>query len=607
MPQGAFVNRNFRSNEFEYYIQDAWHLLPNVTLTVGLRQSFLQAPYETNGQQIAPTINMHDWFNTRVENAAKGQTVQPDIPYAPSGQARGLKPYWDMQKNAIAPRIAVAYSPTPLISIRAGFGMNYDHFGQGIVNTFDQQGSFGLGTSISTPASTYSVDSAPRFTGIHNVPPNAGALPPVVSYPYTPPTDLDSRFAITWGIDDHLKTPYAETADFSVQTQLPKGFIMETAYIGRFGHHLLQQLDLAQPLDLVDPQSGLSYFQAATLMSKLVDMNGGDPDASVPSIPYFENLFPWWATSDASATQNIYSQTWAFNRGNETTALANLDEYCVFYDAGCGPNTSTRFYQQQFSSLYSWSSIGNSSYNALQFTMRHAMSHGLQFDAGYTFSKSLDYGSDTERTGELNSGIGRSSNSEILNAFNPRLNRGISDFDIRSLITVDWVYELPFGPGQAHAAHASKFMNGLIAGWQWSGLGRWSTGLPFSIFQSAWTTDWQIGSNMVQTGYIKTHKHIDSTGSPQVFEDPDAINNGIAVGTPLRFPYPGEAGQRNNFRGDGFFGIDSALAKNWNITERQAIRFTWEVFNVTNSVRFRHEPAECSRRIDHPSPEWRSG
>ena len=56
------------------------------------------------------------------------------------------------------------------------------------------------------------------------------------------------------------------------------------------------------------------------------------------------------------------------------------------------------------------------------------MSHGLQFDAGYTFSKSLDYGSDTERTGELNGGIGRSSNSEILNAFNPRLNRGISDF-----------------------------------------------------------------------------------------------------------------------------------------------------------------------------------
>jgi hypothetical protein len=594
LPQGAFVNRNFRSNEFEYYIQDAWHMRSNVTVTVGLRQSFLQAPYETNGQQIAPTINMHDWFNTRVENAAKGLTVQPDIPYAPSGQARGLKPYWDMQKNAIAPRIAVAYSPTPLISIRAGFGMNYDHFGQGIVNTFDQQGSYGLGTSITNPAGTYGVDTSPRFTGIHNVPPIAGALPPVVAYPYTPPTDLDSGFAITWGIDDHLRTPYAETANFSVQSQLPRGFIMETSYIGRFGHHLLQQLDLAQPLNLVDPQSGLSYFQAATLMSKLVDANQGDPNASVPAIPYFENLFPWWATDGVSATQNIYSQTWAFNRGNETTALANLDEYCIFFDAGCGPNTTTRFYQQQFSSLYSWASIGNSSYNALQFTMRHAMSNGFQFDAGYTLAKAIDYGSDTERTGELNSGIGRSSNSEILNAFNPSLNRGTSDFDIRSLITVDWVYQLPFGPGQAHAAHAGKFMNGLIAGWQWSGLGRWSTGLPISIVQSGWTTDWQIGSNMVQTGPIKTHKHIDSSGSPQVFADPAALNDGISAGTPLRFPYPGEAGQRNNFRGDGFFGIDTGLAKNWNITERQAIRFTWEIFNATNSVRFDTNPQSAA-------------
>jgi len=44
------------------------------------------------------------------------------------------------------------------------------------------------------------------------------------------------------------------------------------------------------------------------------------------------------------------------------------------------------------------------------------MNHGLQFDAGYTFSKSLDYGSDTERTGELNGALGRNSNSEILNA-----------------------------------------------------------------------------------------------------------------------------------------------------------------------------------------------
>ena len=70
-----------------------------------------------------------------------------------------------------------------------------------------------------------------------------------------------------------------------------------------------------------------------------------------------------------SATQNIYSNVWAFQRGNETTALANLDEFCY---PTCGPNTAPRFFQRQFSSLYAWSNTGGSSYNAGQLILRHA-------------------------------------------------------------------------------------------------------------------------------------------------------------------------------------------------------------------------------------------
>jgi hypothetical protein len=58
----------------------------------------------------------------------------------------------------------------------------------------------------------------------------------------------------------------------------------------------------------------------------------------------------------------------------------------------------------------------------------------------------------------------------------------------------------------------------------------------------------------------------------------------------LRNPYPGEAGQRNNFRGDGFFGADARLAKSWKIRERNGFRLAWEVFNVSNSVRFDVNP-----------------
>jgi hypothetical protein len=593
---GAFVDRHYKTNEFEYFLQDAWRLQPNLTITFGIRQSMLQTPHETSGQQVSPTIDMHQWLANRAAGATQGLSVQPDIQFAPSGQARGLKPYWPSQLGNVAPRLAFAYSPDNKTSIRAGFGLYYDHFGQGIVNSFDQLGSFGTSTSLTNAAGLYSVDNSPRFTGVHNLPPLGTTEPSVVQYPFTPPTDVNSTgFAITWGIDNRLRTPYSEAADFSVQRELPGGFTLEVAYLGRYGRRLLQQLDLAEPLDLVDPKSGMDYFRAGTLLSQDVDRNNGyaDPNgaasASVEAIPYFENMFPYLATGGVSATQNIYSNEWAFERGNETTALADIDAFCTL---GCGPYTSPRFYQRQFSSLYAWSNVGSSSYNAGQFILRHAMSRGVQFDFTYTLSNSIDLGSDTERTGELNGSSTYNSGlsfSEIINTFHPEFNRGVSDFDTRHLVSGDWVILLPFGSNQRFLSSGGKLVDGFVAGWQFSGLARWSSGLPFSVFGTGWATNWQQESSTVVTGTVKTHRHI-VNGSPQVFADPDAINNGVAAGTPVRLPYPGEAGQRNNFRGDGYFDMDTGLSKSWKIREDMALKFAWEVFNATNSVRFDTSP-----------------
>jgi hypothetical protein len=75
-------------------------------------------------------------------------------------------------------------------------------------------------------------------------------------------------------------------------------------------------------------------------------------------------------------------------------------------------------------------------------------------------------------------------------------------------------------------------------------------------------------------------------GTPQVFANDEAIQSGLMTGSPIRLPYPGEAGQRNNFRSDGVFDIDPSTSKSWNITERARLKFACEVFNVTNSMRF---------------------
>ena len=587
---GAMLDREFKSNEFEYYLQDSWRVRPRLTLTFGLRHTLLQTPFETHGQQAQPTVDIHQWFKTRGEQAASGSSVQPDLSFAPSGQARGMKAYWPMQLGNVAPRVAIAFSSGAAdgfwrwlvggpqeSSIRAGYGIYYDHYGEGIVNLFDQYGSFGLSESITNPTNLLTPDTSPRFTGIHDLPDITGAPPVSVTYPVLAPNDpLWTGFEIAHGLDDHMKTPYSHVVNFSIQRELHHDFALEIGYIGRFGRDQLQQIDLAQPLDLVDSKSGQDYFAAATQLSKQKYAGA----TSVAAIPYFENMFPDAAGNGQSATQNIYDQVWF--PGNETGSLYMLDILCT---PGCGGATN-RFWPHQYASMYAWSSIGSSNYNAGQVTLQHRMSRGVQMELSYTFSKSLDMGSDAERT-MFSSSTGTSAGNSfgaLLNAWNPRLNYAVSDFDVRHLIAGNWVVELPVGTGKAILGGAHRGLDSLIGNLQLSGVTRWTSGLPFSVISGAgWGTDWDEKSNMIQTGPIRTHTHIDN-GAAQVFADPSKVLEN------LRNPYPGEAGQRNNFRGDGYMGVDARLAKNWTVHEREGFRLAWEVFNVSNSARFDVNP-----------------
>ena len=538
-----------------------------------------------------PTLDLHNWFTTRGQQAALGNSVQPDIGFAPSGQARGMKAYYPTNWKDIAPRFSVAYSPhaddgflhrlfgsAGKSSLRAGAGIYYDHFGQGIVNSFDKFGSFSLTSSLQNPANVLTPDTTARFTGLHKLPGLNGAGLGNITYPVQPSNDpLTTGFAITYGLDDHIKTPYSEVFDLSFQREMKGGFTLEADYIGRFGRHLLQEIDLAQPLNLVDKKSGMDYYTAATQLSKDVDQGLTD----VPAIAYFEDLFPDAAGLDSygdgkagnSATQNIYNDDWVYSRGNETGALYNLDVFCY---PGCGGKTQ-RYWPGQYSSLYAWGSVGSSSYNAAQITLRHPSSHGLQLDLSYTFSKAQDMGSDTE----LNSTFGGNNYGFLLDAWNPGKNYSISDYNTTNLFSGDWVYRLPFGRGQHFGSGSNRLVDTVIGGWQWSGLARMSSGLPFTLYDgNGWATNWEYESAMVQTGKIDMHKHRDSLGRVQAFAKPSKLLSN------LRLPYPGEAGQRNKFIGDGFFGVDTGFAKAWHLYESNVLQFGAEIYNVTNSARF---------------------
>jgi hypothetical protein len=590
---GTPVALNYFSKEFEYYIQDQWKVKPNLIVTFGLRHVLLQPPYETHGEQVQPTIDTHTWFLNREAKMLQGVVDQPDLSFAPAGKANGKGSYWSMQLTNIAPRLAIAWSPDNKTSIRAGAGMYYDHFGEGIVDTFARYGSFGLTTSITNPAGQYSVDNAPRYTTDSAIPPLKGVtIPSTIQYPYTPPNNVNTGLAITWGVDSKIKTPYTISYDFSLQRELPHAFSVEADYVGTFGRHLLQQLDLALPLDLVDPQSGMDYFTAGAMLAKATYAN----QTTVAAIPYWEDMFPYLKVGGESATQNIYTNVYQPNAvvGNDSYALVVLDAYCDPNEGGlgCGPyedangNVKTRFYQRQFSSLYAWSSIGTSSYNGVQLTARKQSTNGLDMDFSYTFSKSIDIGSDAERASEFTT----NSFGFITNSFKPKTNRAVSDYDTRQLLTGDAIYQLPFGRGARFATGVNRYENWAIGGWTLSGILRISSGLPFSVQPPlAYATNYQNVTPAVVTGKIKIHKHL-VAGLPEVFAAPNALNNGIATAHLLRYPYPGEGGSRNAFRGDGYFEPDASLAKIWKTHEDQALRFSWEVFNITNSARFDTSP-----------------
>jgi len=350
---------------------------------------------------------------------------------------------------------------------------------------------------------------------------------------------------------------------------------------------------LGQPRDIVDPASHTDYFSATRQLDNAV-LSGVDESAVAP-IPYWENLYgatsagPGGSAGCASgipgnptATQNMFDLMACGFVFNESTFQQIIDGVggnscfpgCITLDGVT--QTNPQFFAGQFASLYAWRSIGNSAYHAGQLLLKHAMSHGLQFDVNYTFSKSIDMGSDAERIGDLG-GPG----DQIYNAWSPQLQRAISTFDTTHQLNSNWLWELPFGRGRAFGGNSGHLTDTVLGGWQLAGLLRWTSGFPVSLGNgAAWSTNWDLSGFATRIGpQPKTQTSI-VNGSPNLFKAP-----GTAI-LSYRQDFAGEVGGRNTLRGPGYFGVDMGLDKTFNITENTKLRFSWEVFNLFNNVRF---------------------
>jgi hypothetical protein len=293
-----------------------------------------------------------------------------------------------------------------------------------------------------------------------------------------------------------------------------------------------------------------------------------------------------------TATQVVYS-VFKQNLANETNALFQLD--LPDSQTGVGLNVpghsypSYRYYHDQYSALYAWRSIGTSDYNALQLSLHRRFHGGLQGDFNYTWSKSMDWTSQAERIPTS----GGNNNAQIINTWNPSQLRGVSDYDATHQINANWIYELPFGRTRRFVSSDNRALDTVIGGWQLSGLFRWTSGLPMTVSDGDnWPTNWDISGFATQQSRASNAALAHGSG-PQAFANPQAV---LAS---FRFALPGESGTRNPLRGDGYFSLDSGLAKSFRVNERFNLRLRWDIFNVTISVRF--DPLSMSNRIDNPN------
>jgi len=661
LPPGSPEDRHFAENLYEGYFQDSWKIKPNVTVTLGLRYGYETPPWETNGFQVAPTVDIGKWFAQREIQMNQGipSDASPLLSWNLAGKANhGANSFFKPDYKDFAPRFALAYTPkfdTGLLRdvfgdnktvFRLGAGLFYDRIGQALALDSDQNGSPGTATALIDGSQQFSLATAPRFsgtctatgcTGLPAVGPPFFNLPTVAAFPFTPDGDPNDRAPnLGFAVDPNLRTPYTIHLTASLQRQLPKGVVLDVAYVGTLGRRLLGKADFAQYEDIRDPQSKVDLFTAYRQIATLAQatpssVNGPaiDPTnfaqlATIKSIPFFNNLLPNMPAFTAAFLGNpqyaTLTPTQAFYAFSTTTsgagfgaaswscALFALDTTEVAFGLPTPWNSTVDpqgdgfvLFQRQFSQLDAWTNWANSNYHSLQVTVKKNAGFGT-FAFNYVFSKSIDNDSTAENADNI-PGFGTATGL-IQNPFDLRSNRGVSDFDLRHNFNGSALIDLPFGHGHRFASGGGRLKEAAVGGWEVASTVRWHSGFPLSPSNGFnFPTNFFLTAASTLLAPVKTDvtravsaANVPSgaaSGIPSIFSNPAAVLNDLA------FTLPGLPGSRNAIRGPAYATLDMGFHKSFRLwSESSSLQFRATIFNILNSVNF----ADTFVSLDPTSP-----
>jgi hypothetical protein len=512
--QGDSRNFYLRNKYIGLYGQDSWKLRPNLTLNYGVRWDVLP-PWHEKYNQIQTLIP--DRQSAVFPNAPRGIVFPGD-----ASIPRTLAP---TRYTNFAPRAGLAWSPHfhagPLArafgtegktTIRIGYGQFYTAFE-------------GLSASIMSANPPYGYDynstASPLFpepfvaaaTGQSNGQPFPSPIAAYGASRSNPNTSVDwSKYLPITGVPSFYYrnvSPYSESYTFSLERELAPSTALSLGYIGSQAHHLL----VLTPANPGNPALCLSVSQSSEVMP-------------------------------GTATCGPFSEGGIFTKADGETVQV------------LGP------FSAQFDSVTYQKTIGNSSYNAFEASLRH-QSKSLEIVAGYTYSKSLD---------------DSSSLAEEVNPAGPGLTRALSAFDMRHNFVVNYKYELPIGRLTQWGKH-------WTGGWTLSGVTRFGTGLPVTLFNNNDTSLMGSMPNGINNNGLDT---------PQVAPGSLAINTSPrnrkpAFNTTLfSLPALGQMGntRRRYFYGPGIENFDTALQKEVKLTESKSLEFRAEVFNTFNHPQF---------------------
>jgi hypothetical protein len=330
-------------------------------------------------------------------------------------------------------------------------------------------------------------------------------------------------------LSPNLPLPYTQDWDLNIQRSLGPDLLLEVGYVGTKG-------------------------------TKLPRFIEGNPTTYIPGVdPITHQPF---STTDNADNRRLYSGC----------TLSPSSPPCTYSSTGL------------------IAGIANSSYNALEASLKKRFSHGVSFLASYTLSKSIDDASSFNMTGSAAKPVA-GENDLAQDPSNLAAERGRSLFDARHRLVLSYQWSLPF------FKDAHGWSGQVLGNWQVSGITTLMTGTPFTVFDSKDVSE-QGGAPEI-TGFSANRPDLVSGQDPN--SGPKSANAWLNAAAFARItPDPnspvqqfGSAG-RNIAEGPGYANWDFSAVKNIRVAEAKEFQFRAEFFNIFNHTNFRLPDSDIS-------------